>query len=96
MARIPMESYADGTEIVRVYLAVTLDEAQAAESALSRAGVDYAVEVEAFASPTALGSSSERSGAGFWVEDDLLDAAAIALERAGCVAGLVDRGRAPR
>ena len=91
MARIPMESWSDGTEIVRVYLAVTLDEAQAAESALSRAGVDYAVEVESFASPTALGSNAARRGAGFWVEEGLLDAAASALERAGCVAGLVDR-----
>lgn len=95
MARIPMESYADGTEIVRVYLAVTLDEAQEAESALSRAGVDYAVEVEPFASPTALGANASRSGAGFWVEDGLLDAAASALERAGCRAGLVDRAPSP-
>jgi len=88
-----MESYADGTEIVRVYLAITLDEARTAENVLSRAGVDYAVEVEAFASPTALGSGSERSGAGFWVDGGLLESAADALQRAGCVAGLVDRGR---
>jgi len=92
MARIPMESYVDGTELVRVYLAASLDEAQAAESALSRAGVDYAVEIESFASPTALGSNAPRRGAGFWVEERLLDEAATALERAGCVAGLVERG----
>ncbi len=91
MARIPMESWAEGTEIVRVYLAVSLDEAQRVEGELSRAGVDYAVEVEPFASPTALGANATRSGAGFWVEDGTLDHAADALERAGCRAGLVDR-----
>jgi metallophosphoesterase (TIGR00282 family) len=40
-----MESFEEGTEIVRVYLAATLAEAQEAERILSAAGVDYAVEV---------------------------------------------------
>ncbi len=92
MGRIPMESFEEGTEIVRVYLAASLGEAQEVERALSAAGFEFAVEVEDFASPTALGSNAARRGAGFWVRETLLDGAAGALFRAGCVAGLVDRG----
>lgn len=86
-----MESFEEGAEIVRVYLAVTLAEAQRVERVLGEAGLDFAVEVEQFISPTALGSSAPRSGAGFWVREALVDGAAGALERAGCMAGLVDR-----
>jgi hypothetical protein len=86
-----MDAFEEGTEICRVYLAATLREARAVEDALSGAGVDFAVEVEAFASPTALGSNAARQGAGFWIRTEDLDAAAGALERAGHVAGLVER-----
>lgn len=91
MARIEMDDFQEGTEVVRVYLAASLREAQAAEQVLDAAGVAYAVEVEAFAQPTLLGSSAPRQGAGFWVEPGDLDASAGALERAGLVAGLVQR-----
>ncbi len=91
MARIPMESFEEGTEIVRVYLAASLAEAHRVEEALGAVGVEFAVEVEEFASPTALGSNQARRGAGFWVREAELDAAADALERAGHVAGLVRR-----
>lgn len=87
-----MEAFEEGTEIVRVYLAATLREAEAVERALGLAGVEFAVEVEEFASPTALGSNALRRGAGFWVREGALDAAAGALERAGHRSGLVDRG----
>jgi hypothetical protein len=86
-----MDAFEEGTEIVRVYLAVTLREAHAVEGALTDAGVDFGVEVEPFASPTALGSNSARQGAGFWIREEELDHAAGALERAGHVAGLVRR-----
>jgi hypothetical protein len=86
-----MDAFEEGTEIVRVYLAVTLRESHAIEVVLSRVGVDFAVEVETFASPTALGSNAARRGAGFWIRDADLDHAATALERAGHVAGLVQR-----
>jgi hypothetical protein len=86
-----MDAFGEGTEIVRVYLAVTLREARAVEDALCEAEVDFAVEVEPFASPTALGSNAARQGAGFWIRGDDLDRAASALERAGHVAGLVQR-----
>lgn len=88
-----MESFEEGTEIVRVYLAASLGEAQEVERALGEAGFEFAVEVEEFATRTALGSGGVRRGAGFWVREALLDGAADALQSAGFVAGLVDRGR---
>jgi hypothetical protein len=87
-----MESFEEGAEIVRVYLAASLAEAQGVERVLTEAGVEFGVEVEEFASRTALLSGGVRRGAGFWVREALLDGAADALERAGCFAGLVDRG----
>ena len=93
MAIVPMESFEEGTEIVRVYLAATLAEAQAAERVLTAAGLEYAVEVEELASRTLFGLGATRRGAGLWVRAELLDTAADALERAGQLAGLVDRGR---
>ncbi len=91
MGRVAMESFEEGTEIVRVYLAASLREAEEVEATLSAAGFEFAVEVEEFASPTALGSNAARRGAGFWVREALLGGAADALQRAGRVAGLVER-----
>ncbi len=91
MAHVPMEAFEEGTEIVRVYLAASLREAHAVEDVLAGAGVDFAVEVETFASPTALGSNAARQGAGFWIREPDLERAAGALERAGQRAGLVQR-----
>jgi hypothetical protein len=86
-----MESFEEGTEIVRVYLAAALAEARAVEATLDAAGVEYAVEVETFASSSLLANAA-RSGAGFWVRATELDGAADALASAGHVRGLVDRG----
>jgi hypothetical protein len=91
MPLVPMDSFEEGTEIVRVYLAASLAEAQAAERILTAAGVEYAVEVEELASRTIFGLGASRRGAGLWVRAEVLDAAADALERAGQLAGLVDR-----
>lgn len=91
MARVPMESFEEGTEIVRVYLATSLAEAQEAERVLETAGVEYGVEVEVLPSRTLFGLGSGRRGAGIWVREARLADAADALERAGCVGGLVDR-----
>jgi hypothetical protein len=85
-----MESFEEGTEIVRVYLAGTLAEAQAAERALTAVGVEYATELEDVATRSIL-LSGVRRAVGLWVREAAVDAAADALERAGCVAGLVDR-----
>jgi hypothetical protein len=87
-----MHQFGEGTELVRVYLAAGLDEAQAAEAALDGAGLTYAVEVETFLARTILGSGSPRQGAGLWLMEADLDAACAALTSAGLLKGLVDRG----
>jgi hypothetical protein len=92
MALVPMDSFEEGTEIVRVYLAASLAEAQAAERILTEAGVEYAIEVEELAARGILGLGARRRGAGLWVRAEAVDAAADALERAGQLSGLVDRG----
>jgi hypothetical protein len=86
-----MESFEEGTELVRVYLAASVAEAQGIEDALAAAGVEFAVEVEEFAARNLLGLGQSRRGAGFWVREADLDQAAGALERGGHVAGLVKR-----
>jgi hypothetical protein len=92
MPRVPMDHFEEGDEIVRVYLAAKVREGERVEAALDAAGVAYAVEVEAFTTPNVLLGVTRRSGAGFWVAAGDVDGAAAALERAGLVAGLVDRG----
>jgi hypothetical protein len=86
-----MERFEEGTEIVRVYLAASLAEAQQVERALGEAGVEFGVESEEFSSRNVLGLDAPRRLAGFWVRDELVDAAADALQRAGHLTGLVDR-----
>jgi hypothetical protein len=86
-----METFEEGTELVRVYLAATLREAQAVEDALCACEVDFAVEVEALAGSNALGLRTERQAAGFWIRETDLDRAAGTLERAGRISGLVRR-----
>jgi hypothetical protein len=91
VAKVPMDAFEEGTEIVRVYLAGSLREAQAVEAALAAAEVEFAVEVEAIASRSVFLFSTTRRAAGFWIREDDLDRAAGALERAGHVSGLVRR-----
>jgi hypothetical protein len=91
MPRQPMQEFAEGTELVRVYLASGLDEAKAAEAALDGVRVTYAVEVERYETRSILWSG-ERRGAGLWVVEADLDTAYGALLSAGLVKGLVDRG----
>ena len=86
-----MDAFQEGAEIVRVYLAASLAEAQEVERALDAGGFAYAVEVEPFSSATAFTLGATRRGAGFWVLAGELDGSADALERAGLVRGLVVR-----
>jgi hypothetical protein len=92
MPRQAMHQFGEGTEVIRVYLAASLEEAQQVERTLDAAGLTYAVEVETFLARTILGSGAPRQGAGVWVVEADLDAACAALEGAGLVRGLVDRG----
>ena len=92
MPRQPMHHFGEGTEVVRVYLAAALDEAQAAEQALDGAGITYAVEVETIPSRSILTLGSARRAAGLWILEAELDAAYQALTSAGLLKGLVDRG----
>ncbi len=90
MTRIAMDAFDEGEEIVRVYLAASLAEAQSVETALDAAGFDYAVEVETFTARSALAGGARR-GAGFWVASGDLASSAAALEAAALVRGLVER-----
>jgi hypothetical protein len=94
MPRQPLEQFGEGTEVVRVYFALGLDEAQRAEAVLDGAGLAFAVEVEEVGGPTLFGFGRPRRGAGVWVLETAVDAACAALEGAGMVKGLVDRGEA--
>ncbi len=90
MPRVTEDAFEDGTEIVRVYLAASMREAQSVERTLDAIGVLYVAETETYSARWALGSRT-RSGVGFWVPSESLDAAATALERAGLQSGLVLR-----
>jgi hypothetical protein len=87
-----MSMFGEGTEVVRVYLAAELAEAQRAEAVLEAAGLTWAAEVETYVTRTLLGGNSARQGVGLWILEADLDAACGALERAKLVRGLVDRG----
>jgi len=93
VACIPMDSFEEGTEIARIYLAASLAEAEKVDRVLSEAGVEFAVEMEDFAAGTIL--APLRRLAGYWVRMADVDGAADALERARCVAGLVLRDPRP-
>jgi hypothetical protein len=90
MPRVTEDALQEGTEIVRVYLAASLSEAQSVEGVLDGTGVAYLAETEQYRAPSSLGARL-RTGVGFWVGEADLDAAFGALERAGMTAGLVRR-----
>jgi hypothetical protein len=94
MPRQPLEQFGEGTGVVRVYFSLALDEALRAEAILDGAGLAFAVEVEEVAGPTMFGFGRPRRGAGLWIREADLDAACAALEAAGMLKGLVDRGDA--
>jgi hypothetical protein len=92
MPRQPLDRFGEGTEVVRVYFALGLDEAERAEALLDAAGLTFAVEVEEVGGPTMFGFGRPRRGAGLWLREADLDAACTTLEQAGMIKGLVDRG----
>jgi hypothetical protein len=94
MPRQPLDQFGEGTEVVRVYFALGLQEAERAETLLDAAGLAFAVEVEEVGGATMFGFGRPRRGAGLWILEADLDAACAALEGGGLVKGLVDRGEA--
>jgi hypothetical protein len=90
MARIALDAFGEGTELVRVYLAQALGEARAVEAVLDGTGLRFAVEVEQVPVRSLLGGLSARTAVGFWVEPGDVAPCAAALERAGHLKGLVD------
>lgn len=72
----------------RIYLARRLREAQAVEEFLTRAGVDYVVEVEAYSRSFLFGSV--RHGAAFYVEAEYASDCRRRLVEGGFTRGLVD------
>jgi hypothetical protein len=53
MARVPIEAFTD-REVERVFIAGSLDEALHVEDLLTRAGIEYAVELERYRSGSIL------------------------------------------
>jgi hypothetical protein len=91
MPRQPLDRFGEGTEVVRVYFALGLEEAERAEALLDGAGLTFAVEVEEVGGPTMFGFGRPRRGAGLWIREGDLDVACAALEKADMLKGLVDR-----
>lgn len=89
MARVAMDDFEEGTELLRVYLASSLAEARKVEAALDAADLDYVVEVESFTTRSVLAGFFARKGAGFYVLKEQARACVELLGRAGLVKGLV-------
>jgi hypothetical protein len=90
MPRVTEEAFEEGSQIVRVYLAASVGEAQKVEKVLDDLDLEYLAEPEQYGAPHALGARL-RTGVGIWVSEAALDPAADALERAGLTSGLVKR-----
>lgn len=88
MARVEPETFGDH-ELVRVFVALTLQEAQQAEALLTDRGVDYVVQPERFGR-TFFGS--QRVGAAIYVEVDQAEYSASQLVLAGFGRGVLIEG----
>lgn len=78
----------DLAEAEQVYLARRLREAQQVEAFLTEAGVDYAVQVEAYARSFLFGSV--RQGAAFYVDASIAPACRERLLAGGFGRGIVE------
>jgi hypothetical protein len=85
MPRVPPESFGD-RELLHVFTACTLAEAQQAETALSERGVNYVVEVEELGR-TLFGSP--RSVVAFYVEVEKAEYCAAELTTIGLGIGVM-------
>ena len=67
--------------LVLIYIGKRLDESKAVEEALTRAGIDYAVEVDYYTGGVIF--RRERAGAFFYIEEPASEAAARELSAKG-------------
>jgi hypothetical protein len=88
MGRVDADSIADA---VQIFLARQLREAQEVEDLLTEDGIDYAVEVEAYARSFLFGSI--RYGAAFYVDGFIAAACRQRLAAAGFHRGIVEEER---
>ena len=94
MARLDIEDFA-GKELVRVYIAGRVSEAERVEDALARHGVDYAVDIEPFLRRVLGLFTSEYAGAAFYVSAGQAAFARSTLLAAGLTQGIADDETAP-
>ena len=89
MARRDLEEFAQ-IELARVYIAGRVAEADRVESALTRHGVDYAVEIEPYLKRILGLFTSHYSGVAFYVPSGQAAFARRALLDAGLTQGIAD------
>lgn len=87
MTRLQIEDFSD-KEISRIFVAVNLKEAEAAESILSAQGTDYAIEIESYVRLSLF--SSEVSGAVFYVLSAQSAFCRGLLQKAGYGSGVIE------
>jgi hypothetical protein len=86
MSRIEFEKFSD-SEIIRIYIAKNVKEAETIEKLLTDKGIDYAISLEPFLPPSLL--QSERMGAAFYVQSDQEALCRQLITDAGLQAGLI-------
>jgi len=89
MARLDLDDFA-GRELVRVYIAGRVSEAENVESALTERGIDYAVDIEPFLKSSLGLFTSAYAGAAFYVLSGQAALARTVLAAAGLNQGLAD------
>jgi hypothetical protein len=89
MPRVVIEDFG-ADESARIYLAISLAEAQSVEAELDKHGVDYAVEVEAYRGGL-LSLFTEYKGAAFYVHAAQADFCSEVLRAAGLKAGIIPK-----
>jgi hypothetical protein len=89
MARLDLEEFAE-RELARVYIAGRVNEADRVESALTRQGLDYAVEIEPYLKRVLGIFTSKYSGVAFYVPSGQAAFARSALLAEGLTQGIAD------
>ncbi len=88
MTRVGEEEF-EGKEVSRIYIAESVREAKAVESALDREGVAYLIDIEQFQRHSFITSPTAK-GLAFYVLCGQADHCRDLLRRTGLAAGLMD------